>query len=129
VKRSEDVETIAMMQTPAPKWCPSVGTAAKELDKAIKVIGTSRNRLNVLRGKLDPSLNVCRGQSLMFQEPEAKLADPLLATIAHELCTVGMCLASDKKPLPVCTPKKADKVERCIAVCQSSLKCKIPVKA
>uniref|UniRef100_A0A6M3IRC7 Putative aspartyl protease n=1 Tax=viral metagenome TaxID=1070528 RepID=A0A6M3IRC7_9ZZZZ len=67
IKRSEDVETTSMFQ--APKWCSTIGTAAKELDKAIRAVGTSRNRLNILRGKLDPSLNICRGQSLMFQSP------------------------------------------------------------
>jgi len=66
VKRSEESETAAMLQS--PRWCPSLGTAAKEIDKAIKAVGTSQNKLKVLAGKLEPSLKVCSGQSIMFQE-------------------------------------------------------------
>ncbi len=88
-------------------------------------------------------------QAAMFAK--AKLADPMLAEIARELCTTGLCLASEgAKTLPTCTKAKGEKLEHCIlqvkarnvsagckpegdgtkkcpsafAVCQSSLKCK-----
>jgi hypothetical protein len=52
---------------PAPAWCPNMEVAAKEIDKAVRAIGTARNRLDTLRGKLEPTLNICHGQSQMFQ--------------------------------------------------------------
>ena len=111
-------------QTP-PKWCPNMEIAAKEIDKAVRAIGTARNRLDTLRGKLEPTLNICHGQGQMFQgdkpmilqkqmlltkELRSKLPalysqenvadmykdDPLMKTIHMQICPCILPLLSDK---------------------------------
>jgi hypothetical protein len=73
-------------QTP-PKWCPNMEIAAKEIDKAVRAIGTARNRLDTLRGKLEPTLNICHGQGQMFQRRKAIMGKPDYCTQNNGDCS------------------------------------------
>jgi len=49
--------------------------------------------------------------------------DPILAEVASQICSSGICLAERSK-LPICSPAQARKLENCIL----DVKAKLPAK-
>ncbi len=119
----------------SPHKAEIVGSTPTPATKAVSITGRCGASVDTcqftIRRKGKPHL-------ITKEVETAKVTDPLLDTIAKELCTTGVCLATEgSHPLPVCTKSKAKKLERCIlsvkakgdvvnpfAVCQSQLGCK-----
>ena len=74
------------------------------------------HRLEIAGSIPAPATNSNGGEMKMKQ-------DPILAEVASQICSSGICLAKRSK-LPICSPAQAHKLENCIL----DVKAKLPAK-
>jgi hypothetical protein len=72
VRRAEEqIEGPRLFQAAAcpqhPAWCSALTKARTELDKVVKSLSASKTAVQKYRGQLDRPLQVCHGQTPMFQ--------------------------------------------------------------
>jgi len=85
-----------------------------------RVASRQPHRLEIAGSIPAPATNNNGGEMKMKQ-------DPILAEVASQICSSGICLAEPKKKsklLPICSPSQAKALEKCIL----DVKAKLPAK-
>jgi hypothetical protein len=67
--RQQSMTRMVPCHAGEPRWCHGIQKADREVRSIAKSLNTAKARVEALKPKLEIALNICAGQTEMFQEP------------------------------------------------------------
>lgn len=119
-------DEIKVKQDPilAKKVIIKLEEASRELQSLARIRPQFYDFYAYLKRQVDnilPALTMDEKEAM--GEGEVKMSDPILTEVISQICSTGICLAEHKKDkLPICTPARTKKLEKCIV----DVKAKLP---